>query len=520
MEDSLTRALVAGMSLAEIKKLNTNGVSLEEIAAAAERVRDAGEEEICGDVRPGDFSDAGNMDKFLELNEGKLLFTDSRGWLYWNGVRWAEDDHQATKNAVKMSVKMLEDAQAAYRSALHTLADAKAERDKEEMDRASASVKREKAYLDHAMRTRSDRRIKAILELAKHFLAIDPARLDANPAELNTPKGIVNLKTGEVRPCDKAAMCTKVTACGPGSAGAEMWISFLSKITGGDGSLMGYLQMVAGMALFGRVYEEGALMAYGAGKNGKSTLFNALAAVLGDYAGTLDIAVLTTDRQNRGAALATLRGKRLVIAGELEEGKRLSVSTLKQISSTDPITVEEKFRAPETIVPSHSLVMFTNHLPRVGSTDDGTWRRLKAVPFKTKIIGSIPNYGQKLVDEAGPAILAWAIQGAMLFAQNGYRLPVPEVVEEATDEYRQRENWLENFLEDCCIMEPDARAPAGELYQTYREWARNSGDYVRRDVEFSDAMSGKGFQKIAPKNRKTWIGLRIDSKPQYGFSVG
>ena len=201
MADALSRALSAGVPLAEIQRMQENGLSLEEIAAAAERVRDAGEEEICGDVRPGDFSDAGNMDKFLELNEGKLLFTDSRGWLYWNGVRWAEDDHQATKNAVKMSVKMLEDAQTAYRSALHTLADAKAEMDKEEMDRASAAVKREKAYLDHAMRTRSDRRIKAILELAKHFLAIDPARLDANPAELNTPKGIVNLVTGEIRPC-------------------------------------------------------------------------------------------------------------------------------------------------------------------------------------------------------------------------------------------------------------------------------------------------------------------------------
>ena len=107
-----------------------------------------------------------------------------------------------------------------------------------------------------------------------------------------------------------------------------------------------------------------------------------------------------------------------------------------------------------------------------------------------------------------------------MFAQNGYRLPVPAVVEEATDEYRQRENWLENFLEDCCIMEPDARAPAGELYQTYREWAQRSGDYVRRDVEFSDAIAGKGFQKITPKNRKTWVGLRIDSKQLYGFSAG
>ena len=514
MADALSRALSAGVPLAKIQKMQADGLPLEEIANAAERVRDAGEE-IVEEVRPGDFSDVGNMDKFLELNEGRLLFTDSRGWLYWNGVCWVADDHRAIKNASKMSDKMLQEAQAAYKKALHAQADAKAEEDKEAMEKTAAAVKREKAYLDHAMRTRSDRRIKAILELAKHFLAIDPARLDANPAELNTPTGIINLKTGEMRPCDKEAMCTKVTACAPGSAGAEMWISFLESVTGGDSSFITYLQMVAGMALFGRVYEEGIVLAYGPGRNGKSTLFNALAAVLGDYAGTLDIAVLTTDRQNRGAALATLRGKRLVIAGELEEGKRLSVSTLKQISSTDPITVEEKYRSPETIIPTHTLILYSNHEPRVGSTDDGTWRRIRVAPFKTRISRGIPNYGEKLVNEAGPAILAWAIQGAMMFAENGYRLPSPEVVEEATAEYRQRENWLENFLEECCIMEPDARAPAGELYQTYREWAQRSGDYVRRSVEFSDAMAGKGFPKKNPAGRKVWIGLRINQRAVY-----
>ncbi|WP_308541682.1 phage/plasmid primase, P4 family [uncultured Oscillibacter sp.] len=515
MADALSRALSAGVSLAEIKKMQADGLPLEEIANAAEQVQSRGEEEIAEDVRPGDFSDVGNMDKFLELNEGRLLFTDSRGWLYWNGVCWVADDHRATKNAAKMSDKMLQEAQVAYKKALHAQADAKAEEDKEAMEKTAAAVRLEKAYLDHAMRTRSDRRIKAILELAKHFLAIDPARLDANPEELNTPKGIINLKTGEMRPCDKSALCTKVTACAPGSAGAKMWISFLESVTGGDSSFITYLQMVAGMALFGRVYEEGIVLAYGPGRNGKSTLFNALAAVLGDYAGTLDIAVLTTDRQNRGAALATLRGKRLVIAGELEEGKRLSVSTLKQISSTDPITVEEKYRSPETIIPTHTLILYSNHEPWVGSTDDGTWRRIRVAPFKTRISRGIPNYGEKLVNEAGPAILAWAIQGAMMFAENGYRLPSPEVVEEATEEYRQRENWLENFLEECCIMEPDARAPAGELYQTYREWAQRSGDYVRRDVEFSDAMAGKGFVKKVRDGRRFWLGIKKISAIEY-----
>ena len=102
-----------------------------------------------------------------------------------------------------------------------------------------------------------------------------------------------------------------------------------------------------------------------------------------------------------------------------------------------------------------------------------------------------------------------------MFAENGYRLPLPEIVEEATTEYRQRENWLENFLEECCTTGPDAKAPAGELYQTYREWAQRSGDYVRRDVEFSDAMTSKGFAKKVRDGRRFWIGIKKAHLTEY-----
>lgn len=525
MSDALSRILSSGVSLDEVRGFLDRGLSLEDVEAAVGRMQArgekiGGEEEENGEVRPDDFSDVGNMETFSTLNAGRLLYTDSRGWQCWDGLRWVADDHQAHERAVLFSQAMLNDARERYRTALHAQAEARVQEDEESLERFTAAVKAEKAYLDHANRTRAERRIKAILELAKHRFAIDPARLDANPAELNTPKGIVNLVTGEVRPCDRSALCTKVTACAPGSMGMKMWIDFLKTITEEDGPLMGFLQQMAGMALFGKVYHEGIVLAYGGGRNGKSTLFNALAAVLGDYAGTLDISVLTTDRQNRGAALATLRGKRLVIAGELEEGKRLSVFTLKQISSTDPMTIEEKYRAPETVIPSHTLVLYTNHLPRVGSTDEGTWRRLTVAPFNARITGGTPNYAAKLVDEAGPAIMAWALQGAMLFAQNGYTLQIPDIVAELTEEYREREDWLSNFLQECCTLAPDARAPAGELYRMYREWAESSGDYVRRDVEFSSAMEGRGFQKIKPKNRKTWVGLKPNRAERYGFSVG
>lgn len=476
-------------------------------------------------VRPPDFSDAGNAEAFTRKYRDTLLFSDALGWMVWNGQRWERSDHKALTLATELSGEMLTDAQKEYRAALVAMAEAKAAEAEgtskpEDMERATNRAASAKAYLTHAKQTRSAGRLKNMLELAKPAFVVKADTLDANPADLNTPAGIVDLTTGALRPHDRAARCSQITTVSPGEQGAQMWTDFLDTITQGDGSLRGFLQLVAGMALHGKVYHEGLILAHGAGRNGKSTFFNALAAVLGDYAGSLDIDVFTTDKQNRGAALATLRGKRLVIAGELEEGRRLSVATVKKVCSTDRITIEEKYKAPEAITPSHTLCLFTNHLPRVGSTDPGTWRRLIVVPFRATIPtqGSRSNYGDILVQEAGPSILAWAIEGAVNFAHNGYQLQTPDVVEEVTEAYRGQEDWVGNFVAECCTTAADARTGAAELYQAYRAWAERSGDYVRRLPDFNAAMEAAGFQKVAPKNRKTWVGLSLSTTPIYSIA--
>lgn len=473
-------------------------------------------------VRPPDFSDAGNAAVFVREHKGDLIFTDALGWLSWNGTVWERGDHMAEHLAIEFTGRMFDEAASEYRDAQSTFTSvqiqvAEGTATKQDVSVAKEAVKAAKEYLDHAKQSRSAFRIKAILTLAKPSLVIKADKLDGNSAELNTPAGIVDLNTGSIRKHDRTAYCTKITSAAPGSAGAAMWMDFLETITGGDSSLIGFLQLVAGMALHGKVYHEGLILAFGSGRNGKSTYFNGLLAVLGDYAGTIDVSVLTTDRQNRGAALATLRGKRLVVAGELEEGKRLSVSTLKQITSTDAISIEEKYKQPETVTPTHSLVLFTNHLPRVGSMDNGTWRRLQVVPFNASIPekSTIANFGDVLAREAGPAILAWAIQGAVNFARNGYKLDIPAAVEEVTDEYRQRENWLDNFIEECCVREPDARAGAAELYGTYKEWSAQNGDYTRRLNDFNTAMESAGYEKRTPKGKKVWIGIRVDNRARY-----
>lgn len=483
------------------------------------------------DFRPVDFSDAGNAEVFVRAYKGMLAHCDALGWLYFNGKYWERNEHKATDAAIILSDGMLKQATEDIKDILYLKADEEmrliqgAEGAKEEVAKLKQQLKEAEAYRNHATKSRMSGRIRGTLDLSIPSLNVKADMLDTDPFILNTPAGVVDLRTGNLSPHDVNSpylWCTKMTALSPSSDNMLTWFDFLRKITCDDASLAGFLQMVAGVALIGRVYHEGIFIAVGSGRNGKSTFFNALMGVLGDYAGTIDVSVLTTDRQNKGAALATLRGRRLVIASELEEHKRLSVSTLKQIASTDKLTIEEKYKNPETVDQTHTLVLFTNFMPRVGSTDNGTWRRLTVIPFSAVIPQSedIPNYTEKLIEECGGAILQWAIDGAANFCRNGFRLDIPDVVEEASDNYRARENWLENFVEERCTKEPNARTGARDLYLEYKDWAVESGEYVRRENDFAAAMEAAGYQKIKPKNVKTWLGLRLANLASHWGATG
>ncbi len=477
--------------------------------------------------KPPDYSDAGNAVVLVNEYHGLLAFCDALGWLSWAGTHWEQNDHKAVEKAIELTEHMIMESGVELDIALHSEADAKIalaqdkEGAKEQLARAKETVKQAKAYFAHASKSRNVSHINGMLKLSQPPLHIAADKLDADPFLLNTPGGMVNLQTGEIRPHSIDApfqYCTRITNVSPGSQGAAVWTEFLQTITCGDDSLAGFLQQVAGMAAIGKVFYEGIVTANGGGRNGKSTFFNTIYGVLGTYAGTIDSNVLTTDRQNRGAALATLRGKRMVIAAELEEHQRLSTSTLKKLASTDYLTIEEKYRAPEDIVPSHTLVLFTNHLPRVGSTDDGTWRRIIVVPFNAVIPEEtgVQNMSDLLGEEAGPAVLSWIIQGAVDFTLNGFKLTFPDAVAMATEEYRSRENWLERFISERCIREPSARVGARELYTEYKTWAQDTGEYTRRENDFAEAMEKAGYQKVKPKGKFHYAGLRLDLAGIYG----
>lgn len=515
--DAISFLMENGLTSDEISKYLSDGISMDELVTAVQglvsRRESVGAD--AGSIKPADYSDAGNADVFVREYSAHLIFVDSMGWLFWDGKRWERSEHKALMLALEFSERMRIEAMEEYTAALHKEATAKANNPDggEDVKKAVEATKRAKAYLSHANITRRAARIKAILELSKPGLHMPGSAMDAIPTELNTRAGIIDLVTGEQKHHRQSSYCTMITAETEDADGAaEAWQDFLDVITCDDKELKDFLQMVVGMALFGKVYHEGIVFAVGDGRNGKSTFFNAVGAVLGDYTGYINIDVITTRGSNDKASLATLRGKRMVIAGELEEGRRLSAATVKKLASTDPFQVEEKYKQPEIIKPSHTLFLFTNHLPRVGSTDLGTWRRILNVPFNAVIDPkqSVQNFGDILAKHAGGAILAWAVEGAQRFAANNFHLDIPQCVKDATEAYRRRESWLENFIEECCEVVPNGRIKASALYAGYKFRAENTREPVRSTKDFAAEMDRIGRPYVLSGGTKYYLGLKLN----------
>ena len=455
-----------------------------------------------------DLSEVAEGQLFAENTAGALLWCASIGWMVWDGGRFCPDESRARLLAQTFTGRQLKAAASDYQQAAGAAAN-----DPDNGDLA-AKAKRSKALLAFVNRCRSTNGLNHLLTEAAPHLARAVDDLDADPYALNTPAGIVDLRTGELHPSDPAALCTKATAVTPGTEGADLWRGFLDTICCGDNEPADYLQAVAGMAALGKVFTETLLIATGDGGNGKSTFFNTLARVLGDYSTSVRPALLMTGNQNNGAELAALRGVRLALAAETEEGQRLDVATVKALCSTDRVAANPKYKAPFSFIPSHTLVLYTNFLPRVGSSDRGTWSRLTVLPFNAHLrdtAGERKDFAEILFNRAGGAVLSWMIEGARRFIANGYKLTPPAVVREALAEYRKSCDWLGAFIEEDCELGESYAVGSTDLYQRYTAFCQVSGDYRRDSRDFASAMQSAGFVLKHTKKGNQYMGLRLKS---------
>ena len=346
------------------------------------------------------------------------------------------------------------------------------------------------------------------------MLEMKPTDLDADGMLLNTPDGTYDLRQGlDGRQEHNAAdFITKMTAFAPSDDGKKEWLDTLDRIFEKDPELIDYVQQIAGLCAIGNVYLEELIISYGVGSNGKSTFWNSIAGALGSYSGNISADTLTIGcKRNVKPELAEAKGKRLLIAAELEEGMRLNTSTVKQLCSTDEIFAEKKYKDPFSFKPSHTLVLYTNHLPKVGAMDDGIWRRLIVIPFNAKISGKsdIKNYSEFLIKNSGGYIVKWLIEGAKKAIDNYFRLKNPKVVQDAIDKYKQDNDWMSHFLDACSELGTGLEEKSGDVYLTYRSYCTRTGEFIRSTSEFYNALELRGIRRRRTSKSKVLMGIKL-----------
>jgi len=476
---------------------------------------------------PDDFSDVGEARTFVDSFSDEVSFTIATDYLRYNGTYWEESEHAVTLAMIEHTDIQLAEAEKQVEASLLKLENLGIARDTAinggkkfrdglvgEQAEAYKQYQYYVAFKAFVMKYRHIRSMSNALDAAKPLVLHNPDELDSNPMLLNTPGGTYYLPDGlnGWKPTDPADLLTKVTAVVPSDAGKDLWEDALQLFFCGDQSLIDYVQMICGLCIVGKVYMEAMIIAYGDGRNGKSTFWNVIYKVLGSYSGNISADALTVNcKRNVKPEMAELKGKRMIIAAELQEGMRLNTSVVKQLCSTDPIFAEKKFKAPFHFEPSHTLVLYTNHLPKVGASDDGTWRRLIVIPFHAKIQGSkdIKNYTQYLVDNAGGAVLSWLIEGARKVIAANYQITRPQCVLDAIGSYREGNDWLGNFINECCEVDKSYQEKSGELYKHYREYCLENGEYIRSTSDFYSALEQAGYKRKKTKNGVMIYGIAI-----------
>ncbi len=340
---------------------------------------------------------------------------------------------------------------------------------------------------------------------------------DANPWLLNTPSGVVDLKSGRMRPHDRADRMTKITSAMPEGL-CPTWLVFLDQVTGGDAELQRYLQIAAGYALSGSTQEHALFFLYGTGANGKSVFLSTLASILGDYATNAPIDTFMESRGDRHPTdLAGLRGARLVTAIETEQGRRWAEAKVKNLTGGDKVSARFLYQDFFEFWPQFKLFIAGNHRPALRNVDEAMRRRMHLIPFTVTIPPDKRDgkLGEKLLAERN-GILKWMLDGCLLWQREGLKKPVAVIA--ATDEYFETEDVIGRWIEERCVRTANAKSLTAELYGDWKRWAESASEKVGTQRRFSDLLIQRGVEKWRNNGARGFQGIGLKAPPQASYT--
>jgi putative DNA primase/helicase len=401
-------------------------------------------------------------------------------WVQWDGVRWQLDEDLSIFSLARKLCRTIAKTCNNPRDA-----------------RKIASAKTVAAVVSLV---RSDRRIAARVD-----------QWDNDPWLLNTPGGVVDLRTGQMRdhrPEDYLTKCTSVT---PGGE-CPRYDQFMVEVTGGNVEMQRYINRVDGLSLTGDTSEQVFFFHHGEGQNGKGTKQRVVAGILNDYYQSAAFETFTAnDHPRHETELAMLRGARVVLVSETEDGKSWAEAKIKQVTGDDPISARFMRQDFFTYRPQFKLHISGQHRPNFKTVDKAIRRRLRLIPYDVIIPDDKRDndLSNKLKAE-WPGILAKMIQGCLEWQKDG--LQVPEKARLATERYLDTEDKIGNWISECIdTSDVNHYASSTELFRSWTRWTLINGEWTGSLKNLVKKLQDRGHKHDRSPDRKSngFFGMKV-----------
>lgn len=453
-------------------------------------------------------TDLGNARVLARLGEGRILHSSLWGWLAWDDKRWALEGAEKRVQELQKAALEYRFNRAVESMARHLKTDHEADN--------FASIRKAKSRTISAIRKHEDEsRIRGarLLASSEPSISVDHRKFDSKHFLLNCNNGTLDVESLELRnhdPMDYITQLCPTPYVTPSDC--PRFLEFLEQILP-DTQVREFLQSFFGCCLTGDVSVQLMPVFHGSGANGKSTLIATIMHVLGeDYSMKAKRDFLMVKRNSdHPTSIARMRGKRFVVCVETEEHGRIDETLVKELTGGDAIAARRMREDEWEFVPTHKLVLVTNHKPEVRGTDDAIWRRLPLIPFEQKFPEGDPRRDPMLTEKLraeSSGILNWMIEGAQKWLKAGKRLERPETVKQASTAYREEQDKIGSFIEAKCVVGEGHRGRTEKIMEAYTLWCHLNKHTALNGNAFGRALTERGFH-MEGKGSKYRLGIDL-----------